>query len=150
MCGADLPTVTAAMTYGIAGHRRRATLSVSSPVDNNGPIEHLDHVVDILNKINRALPLNALGRAELTAIGGLLTQISSALVTVTDVLSAPVQDCDRTRAATRLLRDCRDGYVTAHTSAQALHADLKRGARTRAHRGNGSHVTRTSDESESR
>ena len=84
----------------------------------------------ILNKVNRVLPLTALRRAELIAIGGLLTQISGALVTVTDVLGAPVQDCDRTRTATRLLRGCRDGYVAAHSCAQAFHADLKRGART--------------------
>lgn len=138
------------MTYGITGHRRRATLSVSSPVGNNGPIEQLDHVVDILNKVNRALPLTGLGRAELIAIGGLLTQISDALVTVTDVLGAPAQHHDRTRAAARLLQDCRDGYVTAHTSARAFHADLKRGGRTRTDRGNGLHVTRASDESEHR
>lgn len=138
------------MTYGIAGHRRRATLSISSPVDNNDPIGQLDHVVDILNKVNRAMPLTGLGRAELIAIGGLLTQLSGALVTVADVLGAPMRDCDRTRVAARLLRDCRDCYVAARTSAQAFHADLKRGARTRMHHDNGRHNGRASDESESR
>jgi hypothetical protein len=138
------------MTNGITRHRRRATLSISSPVHGSDPIEQLDHVADILNKVNRGLPLTPLGRAELIPIGGLLAQISGALVTVTDVLSAPVQDCDRTRAATRLLRDCRAGYLAAHSCAQALHADLKRDTRPRAHRDNGRHHERTSDESESR
>ncbi|HEX2301501.1 MAG TPA: hypothetical protein VHH34_23870 [Pseudonocardiaceae bacterium] len=142
------------MPYRLAGHRRRAALSVSvpadQPVDKDDPIEQLDHVVDVLNKVNRVLPLTGLGRAELIAIAGLLTQISGALLTVTDLIGTSAQHCDRTRAAAGSLRDCRDGYAAAHTFARAFHADLKQGARQRTPCGNGCRDKRTSDEPEDR
>lgn len=124
--------------------------AVTSPVDNNDPVQQFDHVVDILNQVNRVLPLTAVGREELIALGGLLTQISGALLEVTDLLGAAAQHPDRTRVATRLLQDCRDSYVTAHTGARVFHADLKRGARARAHRGNGRPGERAGDKSERR
>jgi hypothetical protein len=82
-----------------------------------------------------------LTREELIALGGLLTQVSGALLTLTDLLSAPAHHYDRTRvlhaiadttsaarppASTSLLRDCRDGFLVAYSSARAFHADLKR------------------------
>ena len=114
-------------------------------------MEQLDRVLETFHHVNRALPKTVLGREELIALGGLLTQISAALLTLTDLLGAPAHHYDRTRllradtdatpaerlpAATSLLRDCRDGFLTAYTSARAFHADLRRCLRTGAHRGN--------------
>jgi len=114
-------------------------------------VEQLDRVLETFHHVNRALPKTVLGREELIALGGLLTQISAALLTLTDLLGAPAHHYDRTRllradtdatpaerlpAATSLLRDCRDGFLTAYTSARAFHADLRRCLRTGAHRGN--------------
>src|SRR5919112_2613792 len=113
------------MPAGISRHRRRTAVSVSSPITTNDPVDQLDRSIEILHQVNRALPKTALGREELIALGGLLTQISGALLTITDLLSAPTHYYDRTRlrhadteaiparrqpAATSLLRDCRNGY----------------------------------------
>ena len=80
----------------------------------------------------------ALDREELITLGGLLTQISGALLMFTDLLSAPAHHCDRAQlhradtevtptqqqpAATNLLRDCRDGYLAAHLPG-AVYLDL--------------------------
>ncbi|MGH3902163.1 MAG: hypothetical protein ACRDTA_28720 [Pseudonocardiaceae bacterium] len=117
---------------------------MSSSVTNNDPVDQLDRVVDAFHQVNRALPKKVLGHEELIALGGLLTQVSGALLTLTDLLSAPAHHYDRTRllrvetdtprahrppGATGLLRDCRDGYLAAYTSARALHADLRRCSR---------------------
>ncbi|MGH3874841.1 MAG: hypothetical protein ACRDSR_25615 [Pseudonocardiaceae bacterium] len=121
--------------------RRRAAVSVSSSPISNDPVDQLDRVVDAFHQVNRALPKRVLGPEELIALGGLLTQVSGALLTLTDLLSAPAHHYDRTRAgtssraprppgATSLLRECRDGYLTAYTSARALHAALRRCSRT--------------------
>jgi hypothetical protein len=139
------------MTTGITGHRRRSAVSMSSTVTSSDPVEQLDRVVETFHHVNRTLPKTVLGREELIALGGLLTQISGALLTLTDLLGAPAHHYDRTRmlragadspakrlpAATSLLRDCRDGFLAAYTSARAFHADLRRCLRTSAHRGNG-------------
>lgn len=140
------------MTTGLSHHRRRTAVSVSLPVASSDPVEQLDRVVDAFHRLNRALPKTVLSQEELIALGGLLTQISAALLTLTDLLSAPAHHYDRTRlrrvdtdampaqrllAAVSLLRDCRDGFLAAYTSARAFHADLKRPPRTRAHCGNG-------------
>ncbi|MGH4011501.1 MAG: hypothetical protein ACRDTH_25610 [Pseudonocardiaceae bacterium] len=131
------------MTNGISSRRRRATVSVSSSVTSSDPVDQLDRVVDAFHQINRALPKRVLGHEELIALGGLLTQVSGALLTLTDLLSAPAHHYDRTRlrtntdatraprppGATGLLRNCRDGYLAAYTSARALHADLRRCSR---------------------
>ncbi|MGH3838887.1 MAG: hypothetical protein ACRDSF_24810 [Pseudonocardiaceae bacterium] len=129
------------MTSGIAGRRRRTAVSVSLPVTSRDPVEQLDRAVDALYQVNRALPKTALSREELIALGGLLIQISGALLTLTDLLSAPTRPYDHARlrraatnatpaqrppSATSLLRDCRDGYLAAHRSARALHTDLRR------------------------
>ncbi len=129
------------MTTGISGHRRRSAVSVSSSVTSSDPVEQLDRVVEAFHQVNRALPKTVLGREELIALGALLTQIIDALLTLTDLLGAPAHHCDRIRllragadvtpakrlpAATNLLRDCRDGFVAAYTSARAFHADLRR------------------------
>ncbi len=134
-----------AMTNGISSRRRRAAVSVSSSVSSSDPVDQLDRVVDAFHQVNRALPKKVLGHEELIALGGLLTQVSGALLTLTDLLSAPAHHYDRTRLlradtdttrahrppdATGLLRDCRDGYLAAYTSARALHADLRRCARS--------------------
>jgi len=139
------------MTTGLSHHRRRTAVSVSLPVASSDPVEQLDRVVDAFHRVNRALPKSVLSREELIALGGLLTQISGALLTLTDLLSAPAHHYDRTRlrgvdtdatpaqrlqGAVSLLRDCRDGFLAAYTSARAFHANLRRGPRTRAHCGN--------------
>ncbi len=139
------------MTTGITGHRRRTAVSMSLSVTSSDPVEQLDRVVETFHQVNRALPKTVLGREELIALGGLLTQISGALLTLTDLLGAPAHHYDRTRlrradtdttpatrlpAATSLLRDCRDGFLTAYTSARAFHADLRQCLRTGPHRGN--------------
>lgn len=105
------PRLTHVMTTGVSGRRRRTTVSF---------------VID---------------REELIALGGFLTQISGALLALTDLLNSSAHHFDRTQlrrahpdttlaerrpTAASLLRDCRDGYLAAYTSAQALHADLRR------------------------
>lgn len=136
------------MTTGVSGHRRRTAVSVSLPsASSEGwSVEQLDRVIETFHGVNRALPKTVLSREELIALGGLLTQISGALLTLTDLLSAPAHHYDRTRLlrvdgqiapadrlpdATSLLRDCREGFLAAYTSARAFHADLRRCPRTR-------------------
>ena len=130
------------MTTGISKHRRRTAVSRSYAVTTSDPVELLDRVLETFHQVNRALPKRVLTREELVALGGLLTQVSGALLTLTDLLNAPAHHYDRTRvlhantdttpatrppaAATSLLRDCRDGFLVAYTSARAFHADLRR------------------------
>ncbi|MGQ0776032.1 MAG: hypothetical protein ACT4NY_16685 [Pseudonocardiales bacterium] len=138
------------MTTKVSSHRQRAAVSLS--IASSEPVEQLDHAVDALHRVNRALPRAALGREELIALGGLLTQISGALLTLADLLSGPAQDYDSTRllraeadalrtgrlpSASTLLQDCRNGFFAAGASARAFHADLRRCPPTRTHRGNG-------------
>ena len=138
------------MTNGVSEHRGRT--AVSLPVASSEPVEQLDRAVDALHRVNRTLPRTVLSREELIALGGLLTQISGALLTLTERLSTPAQHYDRTRRlradtgttaaerlspATSLLQDCRDGFLAAGTSARAFHADLRLGPPVRAHRRNG-------------
>jgi hypothetical protein len=133
------------MTTGVAGHRRRAAVSVASPVVSNDLVEQLDLIVETVHHVNLTLPRIVLGWDELLAVGGLLTQINGALLTFTDLLSAPVHHHDRRQlgqtdpdstpvqrlpVATSLLRDCQDGFLAAYTSARAFHADLRRCPRT--------------------
>jgi hypothetical protein len=136
------------MTSRISGHRRRTAVSMSCSVTSNDPVEQLDRVIETFHHVNRALSKTVLAREELIALGGLLTQISAALLTLTDLLGAPTHHYDRTRllradpdptsderpAAPTLLRDCRDGFLAAYTSARAFHADLRQCLRTGAHR----------------
>lgn len=139
------------MTAGISSHRRRTAVSMSSPVASSDPVDQLDRVIEIFHQVNRALPKVALSREELIALGGLLTQISGALLALTDLLNAPTHHYDRARllraeadailaqrppAATSLLRDCRNGYLAAYTAARAFHAELRRCPRAGSHRGN--------------
>jgi hypothetical protein len=113
----------------------------SEPVTTGEPVELLDRAIEIIHLINRAFPRAALSREELIALSGLLTQISGALLTLTDLLIAPAQRYGRTRAlpktpdsvpsppgqsAAGLLLDCRNSYLDASTSARACHAALKR------------------------
>jgi hypothetical protein len=125
-----------AVTNSVSGRT-----TVSLPVANGDPVEELDRAVDAVHRVNRALPKTVLGREELIAIGGLLTQINRVLLTLTDLLGAPAHHYDRTRlpradtdtttpaegppAVTSLLQGCRDGYLAAHTSALAFHAHLR-------------------------
>ncbi len=140
------------MTAGISSHRRRTAVSMSLPVTSSDPVDQLDRVIETFHQINRALPKAVLSREELIALGGLLTQINGALLTLTDLLSVPAHHYDRARlrhadayatpaqpppAATSLLRDCRDGYLAAYTSARAFHADLRRCPRAGSRHGNG-------------
>jgi hypothetical protein len=129
------------MTDRVASRpRRRSEVSLSSPDAGNEPVEQLDRAVEIIHRATRGLPGTVLSREELIALGGLLTQISSALLTFSELLLAPVHHYDRIRAgndstdtatprrptATALLRDCRNGYHTASVAARAFHADVKR------------------------
>jgi hypothetical protein len=124
------------MTTEIPGNRRRAAVSVTS----SDPISQLARAAETFQRVNRALPSVVLNREELIALGGLLTQISGALLTLTDLLSAPAYRCDRPRlrranagatptltppAAPRLLRNCRDGYLAAYAHARAFHDHLR-------------------------
>jgi hypothetical protein len=125
---------------------------MSLPVASSDPVEQLDHVIDVFHRVNRALPKTVLSREELIALAGLLTQISAALLTFTDLLSAPAHHYDRTRlhrvdidntpaqrlrGAVSLLRNCRDGFRAAYTSARAFHADLRRCPQPQVHCVNG-------------
>jgi hypothetical protein len=129
------------MTTGVSGRRRRTTVSLSVPVASSEPVDQLGRTVDILHRVNRTLPTTVIDREELIALGGFLTQISGALLALTDLLNSSAHHFDRTQlrrahpdttlaerrpTAASLLRDCRDGYLAAYTSAQALHADLRR------------------------
>ena len=119
--------------------RRRTEVSLSSPDAGCEPVEQLDRAVEIIHRATRGLPGTVLSREELIALGGLLTQISGALLTFSELLLAPVHHYDRIRGehdntdatarhrptATALLRDCRNSYHAAGVSARAFHADLK-------------------------
>jgi hypothetical protein len=128
------------MTAGISNRRRRSAVSLSMPVTSSDPIGQLDRVVEILHQANRALPGTALGRKELTALGGILTQISSALLALTDQLSAPTQRYDRVHwhgassdsggvprppAVASSLQSCRDGIRATYLAARAFDANLR-------------------------
>lgn len=123
------------MNRVVSRPRRRAEVSLSSPEVSNEPVEQLDQVVELLHRLTRGMSARALGPEELIALGGLLTQISAALLTFTDLLIAPVQHHERSRAVTTaaqgptasaLLRDCRNNYQAAGLAARSLHAGLKR------------------------
>ena len=84
-------------TGGISGHRRCSAVSMSPAVASSDPVEQLDRLVEAFHQVNRALPQTVLGREELIAVGGLLIQITDALLTLTDLLGAPAHHYDRTR-----------------------------------------------------
>lgn len=123
-----------ALTTGMANP---LAIPAPLPVASSDPVEQLDCALDAIHHVNRALPKTVLGRDELVAIAGLLTQVSSALLTLTDLLSAPAHHCDHTRlrrgdtkavrprTATSILRDCRNGYLVAHSAARTFHAHLR-------------------------
>ncbi|MBV9013020.1 MAG: hypothetical protein JO272_13400 [Pseudonocardiales bacterium] len=88
-----------------------------------------------------------MGHQELIALGGLLAQISGALLALTDQLSAPTHRYDRIQqrrartdasgepepvAASSTLQNCRDGLRTTYAAALAVphrpHAALLHGA----------------------
>jgi hypothetical protein len=129
------------MTTGDSDRRRRLGVSLSSLDASSEPVDQISRAVEIFHRVNRTLPTTVVGREELIALGGFLTQVSGALLTLTDLLSASAHHFDRTPlrrvhahttsaqrrpTAASLLRDCRAGYLAACTSAQALHADLRR------------------------
>ncbi|HET9255017.1 MAG TPA: hypothetical protein VFO16_07425, partial [Pseudonocardiaceae bacterium] len=121
--------------------RRRAAVSLSMSAAASGdPITQLDWVVETFQQVNQALSKTALGRSELIALGGLLAQISGALLVLTDQLSAATQHYDRTQAhrpwasgagpsrcvtAGSALQGCREGIRATYLAAQAFRADLK-------------------------
>ncbi|MGH3631109.1 MAG: hypothetical protein ACRDRL_27155 [Sciscionella sp.] len=130
-----------AMTNRVLSHyRRRHRVSLSAPplpIEPIDPVEHLDHATEIIHRTNRALTATVPDHDELIALAGLLTQASDALLTLTDLLITSTSRRDRTPTAqnstnaTRshatidLLRDCRNSYLTARATAQALHAHLR-------------------------
>jgi hypothetical protein len=125
------------VTRGIYDRRRRA-VSLSMPVTSNDPIEQLNLVIQTFQGVNQILKATVLGREELIALGGLLTPITHALVTFTDLLDThadrssrthpPRPDSDTTAipAASTSLQHYRDGLLAASTAAQTLRAELKR------------------------
>lgn len=128
------------MTSGMSNRRRRTAVSLSMSPTGGDPIDQLDRVVETFHQVNRALSATALGRTELIALGGLLTQISSALLALTDQLAAPTQHFDRTvphrgyiatsgasrpAVAGGSLQECRNGIRAAYAAARAFHADLR-------------------------
>ncbi len=128
------------MTNGVSNRRRRTAVSLSMSAASADPIDQLDRVVETFHQVNRALSSTVLGRTELIALGGLLTQISSALLALTDQLAAPTQHFDRnlphrtyiaTTGSSRpavaggSLQECRNGIRAAYTAARAFHADLR-------------------------
>ncbi|MGH3983793.1 MAG: hypothetical protein ACRDSN_16015 [Pseudonocardiaceae bacterium] len=132
--------IIASTTAPTEAFRRGTTGAVLMPVTSSDLVAMLDQVLEAVHQVNRALPMAVLGREELIAFGGLLTQIGGALLTLADLMSAPVRHYDRTRirhadtdttvvrpppAASRLLRDCRDGFLAAYRAARACHADLR-------------------------
>lgn len=112
--------------------RRRTKVSVSlQGFIEPDPVSHLDQMLEACHQVNQALPGLVLGREELIALAGLLTQVSGALVRTTELLAMSVQYQDRrhqgrTMSTTPALQSCRDGYQTAYRSARDLHAGLKR------------------------
>lgn len=119
----------------ITDPRRRTTRSVPGSTPND-PVEALDLVVETCHRLNRMLPAQVLDREELIALAGLLTQVSGALLRLTDLLVAPIASCDRARqlrpdadkapVAASTLVGARAGYRVAYSSARAMHANLKR------------------------
>lgn len=112
-------------------------MSLSVPTTSSEPVEQLDRAVEIIHQVSRTVSTTVVDREELIALGGLLTQISGALLTLADQLIAPAHHYDRTRAlrhhstaahqpSTRLLLDCRNNYLSASSAARAFHAQLKR------------------------
>lgn len=122
----------------VSGPRRRAEVSLSCPEMSSEPVGQLDQAVELLHRVTRGLSARPLGPEELIALGGLLTQISGALLTITDMLTAPVQHYSRARTggadsaaahkptAGTLLREARNSYHVAGLAARSLHAELKR------------------------
>lgn len=116
--------------------RLRREVSLSARETSGEPVEQLDRAVELIHGITRGLPASVLTGDELVALGGLLTQISNALMTFTDLLIPPVHHYVRTRQALQpevysgeavaLLRDCRSNYLAAGTSARKFHAQLRR------------------------
>jgi hypothetical protein len=128
--------------HRVLSYRRRRPVSLSAPsagVVPAGvePAEQLDRAVEVIHRANRALAAAVPERDELVALGGLLTQISGALGTITERLLTSVHRHDRgsainncpegirSQTAADLLRDCRNSYRAACASALALHAHLK-------------------------
>lgn len=109
--------------------------SVTDPATD--PVDQLDCAVEIIDRVARTLPAAIPDREELIALAGVLTQLSKALHTLTDRLTSPVCNHDRTRTpahgnpplrsrAVAPLSDCRSSFAGACMSARALHAALKR------------------------
>jgi hypothetical protein len=140
--GAVLVVAGQVMTT-VSGRRQRRGVSLSAPGVSGALGEQLSRVSEILDRVNRTLPRRTVtGREELSALGGLLTEISGGLVTLTNLLSASAHHYDRTqvpRAGTDttasehrpapfgLLRDCQDACAAAHAAARAFHAELRHG-----------------------
>jgi hypothetical protein len=128
------------MTDGFSSRRRRSAVSLSISATSSDPITQLEWVVETFHQVNRALSAAALGHAELITLGRLLTQISGALLTLTDQLSVATQHYDRTRlhraytgaagpsrcvTAGNSLQNCRDGIRATYLAAQAFSAHLR-------------------------
>lgn len=138
--GDDSPAIRVMTDQVMSRPRRRGAVSLSSPQLGTEPVGQLDRAVEILHRVTRELPERALSREELIALGGLLTQLSGALVTLTDMLIAPAHHHDRIRTmtdgtdctvterptATALLRDCRNSYHAACLSARAFHSGIRK------------------------
>lgn len=130
-------TYTATTHRVLTHHRRRRRVSLSAPALTTEPVGHLDHATEMIHRTTRSLAAIVPDHDELIALAGLLTQISGALLTLTELLTTSTHqgdrtptgedstDATRTPTAADLLRDCRNSYLTAHATARAAHAHLK-------------------------
>jgi hypothetical protein len=139
-------SATLIMTTSGSTRRRRATVSLSSPDARNKPAGQLNRAIETFQRVNRSLATTTINGEDLIALSGHLTQISRALLTLTDLLCTSAYHYDdrlpprhahtntpleQVPTVASLLQDCRDGYAAVYALAQALHAELKRRPQTR-------------------
>lgn len=93
------------------------------PSISSDPIIQLTRVIEIFHLVNRVLTTTALGREELIALGGLLSQISGALLTLTDLLSASANTCGAPWAVSPPLIPQISPRRAPHEAAPGSHAE---------------------------
>jgi hypothetical protein len=110
------------MTNNVSKRRRRA-LSLSMPSMSSDPIAQLTRVIEIFHLVNRALPTTVLEREELITLGGLLAQVSGALLTLTDLLSASANTCGAAWAISPPALPQITPHRASHKAAPGSHAE---------------------------
>lgn len=139
-CGALAPYLLSsvrrsphAMTNKVSKRRRRA-LSLSMPVTSSDPINQLTQVIEIFHLVDRALTTTVLGREEMINLGELITQISGALLTLTDDLRSAFTeyyDGDASPAWVLSVLRCGRASVQADAPRPASRAATEPGSRRR-------------------